>query len=384
MAIIDFLNELPGGKGKVVEFWRAGGSESRASADKARKVEAEGWDGQMFMDSQCLTCDPYVSMSVWAGATERLKLSTGVTNPLSRHPAVTAACAASVQAISGGRAVLGIGRGDSALAYLGYAPVRLPAFRRVLENLQTLLRGEAIDFGAQGGAGAIGDAPSLETMSLGGRPDASSLKWLPREMPKVPLDVAATGPKVIAMAAQIAERVTFSVGAIPERVRWAVELARAAAREQGVADDEVSYGVQIIVICHPNVDAMRELATRFVTPLARFQVIQGEAAGPRTASDAANFAAIRRGYDMNKHGDIHANDKLIGESLTWDFVERFAIIGSPERCTQRLLELAKLGIERFVIVGPGFYPEPDPNGPSLFAREVIPAVRQATASITRA
>jgi alkanesulfonate monooxygenase SsuD/methylene tetrahydromethanopterin reductase-like flavin-dependent oxidoreductase (luciferase family) len=35
----------------------------------------------MFMDSQSLCADPYVRMGVWAAATERLKLSTGVTNP---------------------------------------------------------------------------------------------------------------------------------------------------------------------------------------------------------------------------------------------------------------------------------------------------------------
>ena len=85
----------------MVEFWRAGGSESATTMEAARKIEADGWDGQMFMDSQCLTADPYVRMGVWAAATERLKLSTGVTNPLTRHPAVTAAAAATVQSISG-------------------------------------------------------------------------------------------------------------------------------------------------------------------------------------------------------------------------------------------------------------------------------------------
>src|SRR5579862_4614563 len=100
--------------GDMVAFWRAGGSMSGTSAEAARKIEAEGWDGQMFMDSQSLSADPYVMMGAWAVATERLKLSTGVTNPLTRHPVVTAAAAASLQALSHGRAVLGIGRGDSA------------------------------------------------------------------------------------------------------------------------------------------------------------------------------------------------------------------------------------------------------------------------------
>jgi len=360
------------GDSTMLEFWRAGGSEATTSIAEAQRIESEGWDGQMFMDSQSLSADPFVRMGVWAAATQRLKLSTGVTNPATRHPAVLAACAASVQSISNGRAVLGIGRGDSALAYLGYAPMRLKAFEKALRDIQALLSGGEVAFGD---FEAPSDAPSVETMSLGGKPAATSLKWLPPGLPKVPLDVAATGPKVIEMSAPIAERLTFSVGAIPERIRWAIDLARGARRKQGLPEDGVSYGAQIILVCHPDLNAIRDTATRFVAPLARFQVIQGDAAGPLTESDRQNFALIRRGYDMNKHGDHH--DKVLDTPLTWDFVERFAVVGSPERCVERLLELSKLGIGRFVVVGPGFYPEADP-GRCLFTTEVIPALRAAT------
>ncbi|TAL01207.1 MAG: LLM class flavin-dependent oxidoreductase [Rhodospirillaceae bacterium] len=358
----------------MVEFWRAGGTESTTSIEEARRIEAEGWDGQMFMDSQSLSADPYVRMGVWAAATERLKLSTGVTNPLTRHPAVIAAAAATVQSISGGRAVLGIGRGDSALAYLGHAPASLASFGRALRDLQTLLKGGEVAFGSHD---SIADAPTVDTMSLGSRPTATRLQWLPEDMPKVPLDVAATGPRVIEMSAPIAERVTFSVGAIPERVGWALDLGRAARRRQGLNDDGISYGVQIIVVCHPDREAMREVATSMVAPLARFQVIQGDAAGPKNDSDAENFAAVRKGYDMTKHGVALSHDKIKGATLSWDFVQRFAIVGSPDHCVERLLQLSALGITRFVIVGPGFYPEPGNSDRSLFVREVMPAVRAA-------
>jgi 5,10-methylenetetrahydromethanopterin reductase len=359
----------------MIEFWRAGGSETTTTMDAARSVEAEGWDGQMFMDSQSLCADPYVRMGVWAAATERLKLSTGVTNPLTRHPAVTAAAAATLQSISGGRAVLGIGRGDSALAYLGHAPAGLALFRRTLNDLQTLLSGGEVAFGAHEGAFGAHDTSSLNTLSLGGRPTACRLKWLPAGSPKVPLDVAATGPKVIELSAPIAERVTFSVGAIPERMSWALGLARAARRERGLAEDGVSYGAQIIVVCHPDLEAVRAAATSMVAPLARFQVIQGDAAGPQSGSDQQNFAAIRAGYDMTRHGGL-SHDKIKGAALSLEFVQRFAIVGPPEHCVQRLLQLASLGIERFVVVGPGFHPEPELNRGTLFAREVMPAVRR--------
>jgi 5,10-methylenetetrahydromethanopterin reductase len=360
----------------MIEFWRAGGSENATTMEAARKVEADGWDGQMFMDSQSLTADPYVRMGVWAAATDRLKLSTGVTNPLTRHPAVTASAAATVQSISRGRAVLGIGRGDSALAYLGHAPSGVASFRRVLLDLQTLLRGGEVAFGAHD---SLGDTATVDTLSLGGRPAGTRLQWLPQGVPKVPLDVAATGPKVIELSAPIAEQVTFSVGAIPERVNWALDLARAARKKEGLDDAGISYGVQIIVICHPDLEAMRKVATSMVAPLARFQVIQGDAAGPKSGNDAENFAAIRAGYDMTKHAVTLSEDKIKGGTLSWDFVRRFAIVGSPDHCIERLLQLASLGIGRFVIVGPGFHAEARPDARGLFVSEVMPEVRRQLA-----
>ena len=90
---------------------------------------------------------------------------------------------------------------------------------------------------------------------------------------------------------------------------------------------------------------------------------------------AADF--IKSGYDMNKHGIHDARDRIVGGGLTPDFVRRFAIVGSPDRVTERLLGLRKMGLDRFVAVGPGFYPESWGEARDLFAREVIPALRAA-------
>ena len=352
----------------MLEVWRAGGSNTGASAEIARGVEAAGWDGQMFMCSQNLSADPWVQMGVWASATEQLKLSTGVTNPFTRNIAVTAGAAATVQAVSQGRAVLGIGRGDSALAYLGHAPVGLRQFETALKHLQVLLAGGEIPFAE---FGSSGDAPSLHELSLGDRPTAVALRWLPKDLPKVPLDVAATGPKVIEMGARIAERVTFSVGADAERMQWALATARAA---QGAR--AVSYGAQLVVVCHPDEGKAMEVAMHMAPPLARFQVISGSKVGPTDEAADANLEAVRTGYDMTKHGEIGSKDKIKGGPLSAEFVRNFAIVGSPDRCTERLLALREMGLDRFVVVGPGFYPADWGEAAELFAGEVMPAVRR--------
>jgi 5,10-methylenetetrahydromethanopterin reductase len=353
----------------MLEIWRAGGSNTGATAELAQGVEAEGWDGQMFMDSQSLSADPYAQMGAWAAWTERLKLSPGVTNPFTRNLAVSAASIATIQAISQGRAVMGIGRGDSALAYLGYAPVKLAWFEKSLETLQALLSGEEVPFADSGST--TGAAPSHEGLSLGARPEGVRLRWLPKGFSKVPLDVAATGPKVIAMAARIAERVTFSVGAEIERMEWALGAAREAEPSPR------SYGAQLVVVCHPDEATAMEVAMHMAPPLARFQVIQGKTVGPADAAMAENMDAIKTGYDMRKHGVHDSQERLIGSSLTPDFVKRFAIVGSPDHCTERLLELREVGLERFVVVGPGFYPSEWGEAGKLFAKEVIPALRAA-------
>jgi 5,10-methylenetetrahydromethanopterin reductase len=328
----------------------------------------------MFMDSQSLSADPYAQMGAWAAWTERLLLSPGVTNPITRNLAVTATSIATVHAISGGRAVLGIGRGDSALAYLGLAPARLKTFETALTTLQTLLSGGEVPFEQTGERGGT-DEGSVHGLSLGARPESVQLKWLPDDLPKVPLDVAATGPKVIAMGARVAERVTFSIGAELERTRWAIDIAEQA--RTGAGRPPVSYGAQVIVVCHSDEDVAMETAMRMAPPLARFQVMQGEAAGPSGAADSSSYGAIRRGYDMTKHGGIHEEKRLTQGALDADFVRRFAIVGSPERCTERLLALRRAGLERFVVVGPGFYPPEWGEAAHLFAREVLPALRAA-------
>src|SRR5438552_1390469 len=101
-----------------VELWTSGISLPRYAAKTAARVEAAGYDGLLLVDSQNLAGDTYVALTAAALATSTLQLATGVTNPFTRHPASTAAAIASVNAESGGRAVLGIRPGHSALAHL--------------------------------------------------------------------------------------------------------------------------------------------------------------------------------------------------------------------------------------------------------------------------
>src|ERR671911_2755 len=182
------------------EVWTTGIAWPGAVERAAVRAEVAGFDGLAVVDSQNLAGDPWVGLAVAARATEQLHLGTAVTNPVTRHPAVTAAAAVTLQVASVGRFVLGIGRGDSALAHLGRAPAPVATFERYLNVLQAYLRGDEIAFDDLGFHEAV--APPVDTLGLADAPAASRLHFVPPELPKVPVEVAATGPRVLAAAAR--------------------------------------------------------------------------------------------------------------------------------------------------------------------------------------
>jgi 5,10-methylenetetrahydromethanopterin reductase len=319
----------------------------------AQRAEAGGWDGLSLTDSQNLVGDPFIAMALGATVTERLKFMTGVTNPATRHPAALATAIATVQEVSGGRAVLGIGRGDTALFHLGRKPMRTTDFFARIEEVHTYL--------------------NRGTVELNGHP--SRLRWLDRaRQAPVPIDIASSGPKVIAFAARTVERVTFAVGADPARLAWALDVALTAMRDAGRDDGEVSFGAYVNVGCHPDPAIGRDLIRGSIAAFAHFSAMPGSTGAGLDERDRAIVAEVGRRYDSNVHLQNAADHSHV---LDDDFVDRFAVVGDPETCAARLRELAALGLERFVITGPTI--DADPTSARLAGRlmrtELLPALR---------
>ena len=347
-----------------LELWTAMDASPQHAAEFAERAEQAGWHGIAVYDSQNLNGDCYVALALAAAATQRLGLSTGVTNPLTRHPAVTACAIASIQQVSGGRAVLGIGRGDSALAYVGHAPVYTEAFERYLKAIQTYLSGAAVSFDDLRFCEQM--APPVGTLGLADTPHESRLMWLRAADKKVPVEVAATGPKVIAAASRHADHIMLALGADPERVQWGLEEARRARRDAGLDPNEIKFGVYINVVCHPQLDVARELVSLLDT-FVRFSVMHGTISGPVSREEREVFTELHRSFNMRDHSS--------NASPPSEFVDRFAIVGPPDTCIRRIEELAKLGIEKVIVIGPR--PGEDrgeaARAVELLARKVLPA-----------
>src|SRR5262245_66288390 len=117
----------------------------RGSAQLAQMVEGMGFDSLVFADTQNITPEVWGQLMLAARDTTRIELGTGVTNPGTRDAAVTASAALALQVESEGRAVCGIGRGDSSLGKIGRTPVPVEEFERYVVRLQGYLRGEEGD-----------------------------------------------------------------------------------------------------------------------------------------------------------------------------------------------------------------------------------------------
>ena len=353
-----------------VEFWTSGrglaasGDPSAfTSARQAQRAEQLGFDGITFVDSQNRASDCYVALTVAAHATTRLKLGTGVTNSFTRHPAVTASAIAAIQAESGGRAYLGIGRGDSALAHLGLAPHAVPKFERYLEQLQGYLRGEEVAFGET----------DVHILGLADTPQTSRIEWLNPADAKVPVDVAATGPRVIAAAARHAEQVSLAVGGDPERVQWGMDVARQARSAAGL-DPEISFAAYVPTVVHDDPEVALSIGSAGLSLFARFSNMYGEIVGPVTETQREVLTKIHDSYDMHGHAREGSPQSA---QVTQEFAGTFGVFGPPDYCVQRLGEIAELGVNRFFITGATLDPShPYSECSERFANEVAPQLKR--------
>ncbi|ETW94354.1 MAG: hypothetical protein ETSY1_35275 [Candidatus Entotheonella factor] len=359
-----------------VEFWTMGAGSLQTpeqlrsgmqqapltGTQQAVRAEEIGYDGIVYVDNQNRWGDCYVTLALAAHATSHIQLGTGVTNSYTRHPIVTAAAIATVQAESGGRVHMGIGRGDSALANLGLAPHAVGPFERYLEQLQAYLRGDEVPF----------EAGDVETLGLSDRPVASRIAWIGSVKPKVPVDVAATGPRVIAAAARHADRVSLNVGADVSRTRWAMEVARTARDEAGLSP-EIPFAAYLPLVVHDDPREATRIGAGNTSLFARFSTMHGKVVGPATAHQQAVFEAIHAAYDMHHHSVPGSAQEAV---VTAEFEHEFGIFGPPNYCVERLSQLIELGIDRFILRGSPLDPDdPDSASCERFVQDVVPQLR---------
>ena len=334
------------------EFWVTNFAAPGHAARIAKLYEDAGWDGLLFTDSQHHNGDVYQSLALASVATERIGLGTGVTNPLTRNAAVTAAAILSVQVESDGRAILGIGRGDSSLGHLGLGPASVSVLEDYVTKVEGYLRGEAV---IQNG-------------------HAAHLKWI-EGIPKPPVDIAATGPRVSEVAGRVADSITVAVGADAERMQRNIDRARAAREAVGLDSATLATGAYLNVAAHPDVAVARRVIRGSIGTMAHFSSMRGAPLDEVASPERSVVQDVGAHYQLSLHGDVRA---VHLQKVDDAFIDRFGVVGTPQQVVERLgamLDQAPLGRVCMMHGSRGADRTELAEVRDCLAREVLPALR---------
>ncbi|MGH3665839.1 MAG: LLM class flavin-dependent oxidoreductase [Egibacteraceae bacterium] len=303
------------------------------AVEHARIAEAVGFDLVGMADSQSVFREVYGSLAVVAAQTDRVMLGPTVTNPVSRHPAVTASAIATVDEISGGRALLGVGSGDSAVLNLGKQPFRLATMRAFIAALKDLMAGREVTW----------EGASVHT------------GWIGRA---VPVYLAAEGPKTLELAGELADGVICGMGVGPGLVERSLAHVRAGARRAGRRVEDIDVWVLARVnIGEDRTALVRQIRQELASSAHhafRF-TLEGKEVPPQFIDVVRR---IQRGYVPSAHEDLgeSANARLMDDAEFLDYMAwRFGVVGTPTECAEQVERIGAAGADGILFTG--FVPE---------------------------
>jgi 5,10-methylenetetrahydromethanopterin reductase len=282
-----------------------------AVIEQVKLAEAIGFDSVWVIDSQLLCRDVFVTLTALAMSTSRIRLATGVTQPTTRHPAVTASALAALDELSGGRMMSGIGTGFSSLRTLGLPAARMADFEAFVTAVRELLAGQATTF--SNGFGA-------------------RMTWLPRPA-SIPIFGAASGPKMTQLVARIADGAMLLQGIADELLArgfaWLEEGAAEVGRD--LSGFNVACWVPLGLDDDPEI-ARDQVRTRVSGAImnTKAEWFEGE--------EREAVLRVQQSYKDFQHAGASADHSRI---LPDRVIDRYAIAGTPEGVRDRLAALMK-------------------------------------------
>jgi len=284
----------------------------------AKLAEDAGFD-TIWITDHYNNRDVYSTLAILSMATSKVKLGTGVTNPYTRNVAVTASSIASINEISGGRAILGIGPGDKAtFDAMGIAWEKpLTAVKESVSALRELLAKKRV--AGHGMAGA----------------------QLAFKAGDIPIYIGAQGPKMLEMAGMIADGVLVNASH-PDDFKYAVPLVKTGAKKAGRDPEEVEICAYTSFSADKNGEkAINEakIVVAFIVAGSPETVLSRHGIKPEEA--AAVSGAIAK-------GDFGAALGAVTETM----IRAFSVSGTPDDCKARVEELLATGVTQIVVGSP--------------------------------
>ncbi|PKB80506.1 MAG: hypothetical protein BZY88_08595 [SAR202 cluster bacterium Io17-Chloro-G9] len=323
-------------------------------AEFAAQCEEAGFDGVGILDSQMLERDVFVSMAFAANATRRIRISSAVINPVTRHISVLASAAKTVSELAPGRIEFWLGRGFSSVQTVGVPPASVRQMRQAVLTLKQLLRGEEVSFNGAASRMRHGDA----------------------DVP--PIYIAAHGPRAIEMAGEVADGVLLQVGIHPKSVEVARSHLEAGARRAGRDPKEIKVALTATTIIHEDQKEAREIAR----PMCAQRLIESSHE-PYLRAAGVNHGELDIPQGLREiYPDIpHAEDweeamrlcAFLPDDLLAQMCDSIGLIGTPEYCAQRLREADNSGIDRLYLMTSETYQFPH-RELSAFKETIFPSL----------
>lgn len=291
----------------------------------ARMAEDMGFSHGWTFDSHVLWQEPFVIYSRMLAETEKMIVGPMVTNPGTRDWTVLASLFATLNDMYGERTICGMGRGDSALRYIGDKPRTLATMVEAMRVIKALVAGEEITYNDQ----------------------PLSIPWI-EEGWDLPMWVAGYGPRALATIGANADGYILQL-ADPQVLEWTVTAVRQAAEESGRDPAEVAICVVAPAyvgedIAHQR-DQLRWFGGMVGNHVADMVKRYGEDSSkvPEVLSD---YIRGREGYDYDHHGK--ADNPSTG-FVPDEIVDRFCVLGNVDQHVEKLSLLRDLGVDHFGI-----------------------------------
>jgi 5,10-methylenetetrahydromethanopterin reductase len=320
-----------------------------------QEVEAAGLAGAGILDSQLLCRDVFVTMAAAAMQTSHLTIFPAVTNPFSRHVSVLASAMQTIEELAPGRIKCIIGTGYTSASTIGRKPATLAQMRTCITSLKELLAGQTVDF--NGTPGRVSYAA--------GR--------------KIPVLMAASGPKAIELAGEIADGALLMVGYTPAIIAAALEHLERGARRGGRRLDDL----EIIWAVRTGTATTTLEAQRQARPIAvHWGILRWGAHWLKDAGlqlpDFEIPDVVWKIYPDLSHAanweEAIAATSFVPDAVIAQLCDALGLIGTPEHCAKRIMEMADIGVTKLYLMSFQTFVGPQQEV-AVFRDQVFPVLK---------
>jgi 5,10-methylenetetrahydromethanopterin reductase len=294
---------------------------------RAKRAEELGFEAIFFADSQMNNVDPFQAMALCATQTKKLRFGTAVTNIVYRDPSIVANSFATLNEISEGRAIAGLGTGDGPVYSLGRTATRLADFENGLRLMRDLLHDRGVDVPE-----AKERAGGNVKLKAGRRP--------------VPIYISAEGPKTLRVAGRACDGVILGTGFDLDVLEWATARIAEGAKEAGRSPSDIDIMPAGMIVVDDDGDRARKRVRSRMANRAHHNFRFTMETVPEKEVDGVQ--RFMDGFDISKPIEERIDPDLVTDYL----LERFTIAGTPEECIAKVKRLETEGVRRVLLTPP--------------------------------